>query len=361
MAGKIRPWPEHVVRAVLLCAGALVVTWLAMPSPVGSLAWIPSPAPALIGPYAENQELRRAERVFVGRVQGAEDVVFGPDGRAFASLADGRIVALAGDELVEVARVPGRALGLAFAPDGSLYGCVPRVGLVRIELDRAVMEVVVDVVEGVPVRYANAVAVASDGSVYFTDSSAVWEPGQLFEEVLDQRPSGRVMRFDPHTMTTRVLVRDLAFANGLALLPDESALVVAETARYRLWRVWLTGDQRNLAEVVVENLPGFPDNLSVTPRGTFWVGFFSTRKRVIDRAHPSPLVKDALASLPSLFRPRWVRWGFVLELDASFRPLRSLQDPEGVVIASVTAAREHQGQLWLGSLSDDGIPRVRLP
>jgi hypothetical protein len=42
------------LRGVAVFGLALIVTWLALPSPIGSLAWIPSPAPALDGPYKMN-------------------------------------------------------------------------------------------------------------------------------------------------------------------------------------------------------------------------------------------------------------------------------------------------------------------
>ncbi|MBM4280655.1 MAG: SMP-30/gluconolactonase/LRE family protein [Deltaproteobacteria bacterium] len=357
----LRPRFLLLLRALIVFGAALVATWLALPSPIGSLAFIPSPPPALDGPYAYNALLATATTSWGGQVRGAEDIVFDAQGRAHAGLADGRIVRFEGDRVVDVARAPGRPLGLAFAPDGALFSCVPGRGLVRIDPATGSAAVVVDVVEGDPLRHANAVTVASDGSVYFTDSSAVWGPGQFLEDILDQRPSGRVLRYDPRTGAVLVLARDLSFANGLVLSPDESSLLVAETGRYRLWRLGLSGDRKNLKEVVVENLPGFPDNLSRSPRGTYWLGLSSTRKRLIDLTHPYPLWKDAIASLPSWLRPAPVRWGFVLELDDNGRPLRSLQDPDGAVVASVTTVRERDATLWLGNHDGDGVLRLSIP
>jgi sugar lactone lactonase YvrE len=357
----LRPRLLLLLRALVVFGAALVATWLALPSPIGSLPFIPSPPPALDGPYAQNALLQRATTAWGGRVRGAEDIVFDAQGRAHAGLADGRIVRFEGADVVDVARLPGRPLGLAFAPDGVLFACVPGRGLLRVDPVKGAVTVVVDVVEGDPLRYANAVSVATDGSVYFTDASAVWGPGQFLEDILDQRPSGRVLRYDPRTGAVLVLARDLSFANGLVLSPDESSLLVAETGRYRVWRLWLSGDKKNLGEVVLENLPGFPDNLSRSPRGTYWLGLSSMRKRLIDLAHPHPLWKDAIASLPSWLRPEPVRWGFVLELDASARPLRSLQDPDGAVVPGVTTAREQGATLWIGNLDGDGVQQLPLP
>jgi sugar lactone lactonase YvrE len=351
----------HVLRGLVVFGAAAVVTWLALPSPIGSLPWIPSARPALDGPYAENWLLQRATVTHARDVAGADDFAFDAQGRVHTGLADGRIVRLEGDRVVDVARVPGRPLGLSFSPDGTLYACVAGRGLARVDVARGFVDIVVDAAEGFAVRAANGVTVAADGVVYFTDSSAVWGVGQFLEDVLDQRPSGRVLRYDPRTGEVLVLARELSFANGIALSPDGDSLLVAESGRYRLWRVWLTGDKKNLKEVALENLPGFPDNLAATARGTTWLGLSSTRKRTIDLVHPHPLLKDAIASLPAWLRPRPVRWGFAIELDAGARPLRSLQDPSGDVVSSVTSVRERDGVLWLGHLDDAGLTHLSLP
>jgi sugar lactone lactonase YvrE len=350
-----------VVRALAVFGIALVVTWLAMPSPIGSLAWIPSPAPALDGAYQMNTLLRATTTRFP-QLTGAEDVAFDDEGRAWTGLADGRIVRLEGDAVFEVAHTGGRPLGLAWSPkDGLLYVADAKRGLLRVDPATTQVEVLVQTAEGFDFRCVNEVAVARDGTVYFTDSSAVWGLDQLIEDLLDQRPTGRVLRYDPTTKTVTVLVRELSFANGLALMPDEKSLIVAETGRYRLWRLFLDGDKRNLKEVLVENLPGFPDNLSISPRGTIWVAMASTRKRILDAIHPHPFFKDAVATLPPGLRPQLVRWGFVLELDGNGVPLRSLQDPDGDVVPHVSSAVERDGQLWLGRRKGPGVGVVTLP
>lgn len=345
-----------VVRGASIFLLALLVTWLALPSPIGSAAWIPSPAPALDGAYWANDILARSERRFAD-LPGVDDIAFDDAGHGYASLADGRIVRLDGNTVVEVVNTGGRPMGLALSPtDGLLYVCDADRGLLSIDVARKSVNVVVDTAEGAPFRFVNDIAIDSRGVVYFTDASAVWRKDQRLEDVLDQRPTGRVLRYEPATKTTTVLARELAGAVGLVLAPDERSVLVAEAGRYRLWRVWLDGDKKNLKEVFVENLPGFPENLALSPRGTVWVPLSSTRKRLLDLIHPHPFLKDATASLPPWLRPSFVYQGFVVELDVNGTPLRSLQDVNAQQVASVSAIVERSdGSVWLADARGTGI------
>jgi sugar lactone lactonase YvrE len=354
-----RRLPLLIAQNVGLVTLALVVTWLALPSPIGSLPWIPSPAPPLDGPYRENNALEAARAVV--DVDGAEDLAFDDAGFGYSGLRDGRVVrfAVAGGAVETLANTGGRPLGIDVVDGGAaLVIADASRGLLRLDLQTRVLTTLATTAEGVPFRCVNGVDVATDGTIYFTDASAVWGIAQFTEDILDQRPSGRVLRYDPRTKTTTVLLRDLVFANGVALTADESALLVAESGRYRLWRIALVGEQKNLSEVVRENLPGFPDNLQRTSRGTFWVAIYATRKRLLDAIHPYPVLKDATASLPELLRPKPPRWGFVVEVDERGTPLRSLQDVGGDTVAHVAVAKERDGQLWLGGLTG---PLLRLP
>lgn len=350
----------HLGRGVVVFGAALFGTWLALPSPIGSLPWIPSPAPALDGPYWANEALTQAQVRFP-ELKGAEDIAFDADGRVYTGLEDGRIVRIDGDVVVDVVNTGGRPLGMEFSPhDGLLYVCDGKRGLLVVDVSRKSVGLVVDTVENDPFKYTNDVEIDHDGVVYFTDGSAVWGYGQDLEDILDQRPTGRVLRYDPSTGVTTVLARELAFANGLALAPDERSLIVAETGRYRLWRLWLDGDQKNLKEVITENLPGSPAHLSVSPRGTIWVALSSTRRRLFDAIQPYPLLKDATASLPSWLRPQPVKWGFVVEVGFDGKPLRSLQDVNAVVVPNLSVAEERaDGSLWMGRRDGHGITILR--
>ena len=69
-----------------------------------------------------------------------------------------------------------------------------------------------------PIRYADGVAVAANGKIYFTDASGRFPParwGGTFEaavlDILEQAATGRVLEYDPVKSVTRIVARDSAF------------------------------------------------------------------------------------------------------------------------------------------------------
>jgi sugar lactone lactonase YvrE len=170
-----------------------------------------------------------------------------------------------------------------------------------------------------------------------------------------------LLRYDPDTKETTVLLRELYFANGVAVAPDGAFVLVNETYRYRIRRYWLSGEKTGTDEIFAENLPGFPDGVSTSPRGTFWVAMFTIRNPTADFLAPRPFVRTLLAKLPRALWPKPQPYGLVLELDANGQVLRSLHDPDGKHLSVVTSVHEEDGQLYLGTLLNPWMARVPVP
>jgi len=343
----------------LIVTGLVVLALL--PSPIDPLPYEPSPAPALEGPLAPNEALRPAELLAEGTLRGPEDLAIDASGRLYAATADGAIVRL--DEAgrpVRFAATGGRPLGLRFAATGELIVCDSDRGLLSVDSSGSVTVLTAEA-EGAPFRLTDNLDVARDGTIYFSDASDRFgQPDYLFD-LFEARPHGRLLRYDPASRRTTVLLRDLYFANGVALSRAEDFVLVNETYRYRTRRYWLTGPRAGASEVFLDNLPGFPDNLDGNRKGSFWIALFTVRNPIADRLHPHPWAKSLLAKLPRFTWPRPKPYGLVLEVDESGRILRSLHDPGGQRVRHVTTAREHDGYLYLGSLDQDWIGKLALP
>lgn len=293
---------------------------------------------------------------------GPEDVAVDADGRLVAGDADGRIwcwpASAAHDERaapVLRAETGGRPLGIELDPrDGSLVVCDAYRGLLRVTADGAVT-VLTGEAAGRAFTFCNNAAVAADGTVYFTDSSdrypiAVWK-----RDLLEYRPNGRLLAYEPATGSTHVVADHLYFPNGVALTPDGSALMVVETSAHRLLRVDLPAG----TVTVLADLPAYPDNVSPVGDGTYWIALPSPRVAIAERLLPHPGVRRLVALLPDRLQPQPLRYGLVALVDGAGTVLRTLHGPAGRY-SMVTGVRQHGDTLWLGSLTEPGVARVSL-
>lgn len=290
---------------------------------------------------------------------GAEDVLVDDAGRVLTGVEDGRIFRISADGgVVELlAMTGGRPLGLEFAPDGSLVVCDAHRGLLRVDLRTDVVEVLVDRVDGVPMRFCNNAAVAADGTIYFTDSSREFGVDDWKADLLAHTRTGRLLRRTPQG-DVDVLLDGLAFANGVALAGDESFVAVAETGAYAIQRLWLTGTRSGERETFVDNLPGFPDNISTGSDGLIWVAIGSPRDRVLDLLLPRPpILRRVVWRLPERLHPRPRRTVRAQAYDATGTLVHDLNGTHQD-FHMVTGVREHRGRVWVGSLHETSIAAI---
>jgi sugar lactone lactonase YvrE len=287
---------------------------------------------------------------------GPEDVLLDSDGGVFTGVADSRIVRIGvdGRPTRTVARTSGRPLGLEWLPDGRLLVCDAKRGLLAVDVEDGKVEVLVDAVAGTPIRFCNNAAVDPDGTVYFSDSSQRFGIEYYRAELLEHSGTGRLFRRDPDG-TVEVLLTGLEFPNGVALDPSGDWLAVAETSNYRVLRLWLRGPRAGQHEVLVDSLPGFPDNISTGSDGLIWIAVPSPRNPVLDLLLPRPPVLRRIAwALPEALQPAEGRVLRVLAVDANGTVVHDVHDP-GEQYHMVTGVREHQGVLYLGSLTGRAI------
>ncbi len=350
---------KRALLLVLLLLG-LALAYLALaPAPIDPVGWEPGPVPVMSGPLAPNARLSAAELIGQGLLDGPEDVETDTQGRIYAGTNAGTILRVEGNQVVRFADTGGRPLGLDFAPDGALIVADAVKGLLSVDAAGQV-SLLTDSAEGGRFGFTDDVAVASDGTIYFSDASTKFGFGDHMLDLLEGRAHGRLLQYDPRSKATTVLLKDLYFANGVALAGDERFVVVSETYRFRLTRYWLRGPKAGSSEVFAADLPGFPDGVAQSGRGTFWVAMFTVRNSAGDFLAPRPFLRKMVANLPRLFWPKPEPYGLVIELDETGQVLRSLHDPSGAYVEQVTSAHEQGGKLYLGHLHRDRITRLDL-
>lgn len=355
-------------KTIALIALLLAVYLFFWPVPIAPVSWDAASAPGYTGPHAPNNRLAGLQLIALGDNQGPEHVAFGKDGNLYTAVDNGNIVRIKSDgALLEIfANTGGRVLGFDFDADGNLIAADAMRGVLSITPDGAA-RVLFDHVNGDPVRYPNSVVVAGNGKIYITDSSSRFAPsdwGGTFEastlDIVEQSASGRVLEHDPKQNTTRIVAKGLSFANGIALSDDEQTLFVNETGRYRVWRISVTADgldvveESPLASIVLDNLPGFPDNLMRGQAGRIWLGFAKPRNAIIDFMADKPFLRKMVLRFPRVFWPIPEAYGHVMAFTEDGRIVADLQDPSGVY-PETTSVTETADRLYVQSLHANNL------
>ena len=349
-----------ILKSLIAIIALLLAYLLLWPVPINPAAWTPPTAPELAGVYAQNSELARAERLNVDG-NNPEDVAFDSQDRIYTGTEDGRIFRFQpdGTQPQVFANTGGRPLGLIFDHSENLIVADAVKGLLSIGRDGNITPLSTEA-EGIPFRCTNDLDIASDGTIYFTDASSKFSLTQLKADLLEHQPNGRFLAYNQRTKQTTVLLRDLYFANGVAVSPDQSFVLVNDTGAYRVRRYWLTGARQGQSDIFIDNLPGFPDGISSNGQGTFWLALVNRRDKGLDFLQPHPFLKKIVWRLPNFLQPNIKRYGFVLGLDSSGKVVHNLQDPSPQCFTQIANVVEHKGALYFGSIGEKAIGRLPL-
>jgi sugar lactone lactonase YvrE len=373
-----------ITGALLLALAAYLAFW---PVPVEPVAWDAPTFAGYAGPHAVNDRLAAVRQVDVSPEIGPEHIDFGQDGRLYTGVLSGAILRMNpdGSAAETIVNTGGRPLGFDFATDGTLIVADAIRGLLAVAPDGKVT-VLADEIDGDPIRYADAVVIAADGRMYFTDATRRFSPRELgtFDasvlDILEHSCTGRVLVYEPAAARVALVIGGLCFPNGVALSGDERHLFIAETGEYRIWKVDLaargldarsalaSGDAR--ARVIASNLPGFPDNLTRSADGRLWTGLTKPRAAAIDRMASTPWLRSLTLRLPKSLWPVPPTYGHVIAFDEDGRVVADLQDPSGR-LPETSGVTERGGRLYIHSLhapalgvldaAAAGLPPAGLP
>ncbi|WP_422847537.1 SMP-30/gluconolactonase/LRE family protein [Acidovorax sp. M14] len=375
-------WAKRVgwgVGGVVVAVAAYLAAW---PVPIQPVAWAAPVAPGYQGVHAPNQRLARLNIIDLKGEVGPEHIALGKDGKLYTTVLSGNILRMnpdgSGQEVF--ANTGGRVLGFDFDAVGNLIAADAVKGLLSIAPDGK-LTVLADKVGNDPIRYADAVVVAQNGKMYLSDASTRFAPkdwGGTFEasvlDILEQASTGRVIEYDPATRSTRVVARGISFANGVALSQDEKHLFVNETGKYRVWKIAVdandldigqvngrTGSQpSSQARVLLDNLPGYPDNLMRGLGGKVWLGFAKPRGAAIDNMAGKPWLRSLTLRLPRALWPIPQPYGHVIAFTDDGKVVADLQDPSGAY-PETTAITETADRLYVQSLHAHGLGWLPKP
>lgn len=373
-----------IVLIVALVAGYVAYALL-LPSTFAPRAWQPQPTGAARSALPPAQPLTGLERLGVDVANGPETVAVDDQGRLYAGYDDGTIRRFSADgghhELF--ATTNGRPLGLAFGPapqshdatatqdttdtdhnesteSRTLYVADAEKGLLAID-PTGQITIVATGADDTPFGFTDDVDVGADGTVYFSDASSKYGNGHYMADILEHGGHGRLLAFDPATGEIQVLASGLQFANGVAVGPDGKFVAVTETGAYRVMRFWLSGPQAGTHDVLVDNLPGFPDGISFNGTNRFWVALFAPRNALLDAAAGQPWARRLIYHLPAWAQPAPEHVARILGLSTDGHIVTNLVNRSADAYAPITSVTQAGATLYLGSLTQNALARLPAP
>ncbi|MCO5130211.1 MAG: SMP-30/gluconolactonase/LRE family protein [Xanthobacteraceae bacterium] len=337
-----------------------------------ALAAAPSVAAKSASPFAQNDRLLHADAIGLDQVEGPEDVILDRQDRVYGSTRDGNIIRFSGPDLKtrEVfAHIGGRPLGMQFDRDENLIVAVAGMGVYGItpagksykitdETNRTWYKLNDDS----RLRMADDLDIAPDGKIYFSDCTTRYEMTTNTLDILEARPNGRLVCYDPATKTTRTVINHFYFPNGICVSHDGRSVLIASTSLCKVFRHWIEGPNKGRTEVLIDKLPGNPDNINRASDGTYWLALVGIRTPTFDLSMRNPGFR--LRMVKQVPADEWLapglNHGCVLKFNEAGEPLESFWDPTGISHSTLTSMREHKGYLYLGGLENNRIGRVRL-
>lgn len=332
------------------------------PTGTSPVAWDAPASTGLSGEFEANTLLEAVEHIGQGVGQAGEDVAVDKQGRIYTGYNDGRIVRFSkdGQSPENIANTDGRPLGLDFDNDGNLIIADADRGLLSLSPE-GVLSTLTTGTDSHQLVFTDDVDVAPDGRIYFSDASYKYNRHHLMNDIIEHRPNGLLLRYNPESKTTEILMRDLHFANGIAVSSDNTFVLIAETTAYRIHKYWLLPEHQPSHEVIIDNLPGMPDGISAGQEGRFWFPLVFLRNPILDKLSNYPQLREAILRVPDILKPKGQPYGFVIGINAEGKVLHNLQGHQPKALAPISSVEEVGDKLYLGSLAADFIGRIALP
>lgn len=304
--------------------------------------------------------LHGSEKIGEGKLLGPEDIVYDPKlGVIYTSCGDGWIKRVTVNDSVveEWVNTGGRPLGLALGYAGEVYVADAFKGILKIT-KHGEIELLTDEAEGVKFGTADAVAVAKNGMLYFTDASWKYDLHNYAYDMLEGRPYGRFMSYDPSTKQTKVIARDLYYANGIEMSPNQDSVIFCETPMMRCMRYYIQGEKEGTIDVFIDRLPGMPDNIRYDGEGRYWIALPTEHSYEWDLARRYPFIRKVMAFLEKyLKRPSVEKNAGALAVDLEGKPIEQYYDRELAFVTTGIKIGEH---LYLGNLIKPFIIRLNI-
>lgn len=356
---------NNKTTGILKIAAALIIPIVFNSCALQPLAWKPLPKPVFAGATAPNEKLTTAQKIELDGWYGPEDIVFDKAGNMYCGVhrkatdfSDGKILRIDTSGKIEIYYNAGSwVAGLHFDSNENLVALSHKEGLISISKDKKVTVLATKDENGKAFLIPNGLDIASDGKIYFSNTSEKLAYNIKYGRkiILEMKPLGGLYCYDPVQKKVTTLIDGTYFGNGVVLSKTEDYLLLVETTKYRVLRYWLKGSKAGQTETFIDNLPGFPNGISIREDGSYWLGFTTKRNDALDKMHTKTGTKKLVYALPGFLQPKADKFGMVLNISTEGKILQSLFDTKGIIMPEAGAVKEQNGFLYIGG---DVVPHI---
>ncbi|MBF2709558.1 SMP-30/gluconolactonase/LRE family protein [Flavobacterium soyangense] len=353
------------IKSIILVISGAILILSHQSCALKPLAWNPPINPLFEGITKLNNELTTVEKIDLGGWVGAEDIVFDSIGNLYCGVhkaendfSDGKILKINPDGKVEIFYDAGSwVAGLHFDKQNNLIALSHKLGLISISPLKKVVVLANKDDRDRRFLIPNGLDIDSKQNMYFTNTSSespyTIKYGRKL--ILEMRPNGGLYQYNPSTKVITTLIDGTYFGNGVVISKDETFLLMVETTKYQILKYWLKGSNAGKTEIFMDNLPGFPNGISIREDGTFWLGFTTKRNDALDKIHPKKGMKKFVYGLPNWLQPKQDKFGMVMHLSENGKILNSFFDPTGIKMSEAGSVKEQNGYLYMGG---DNLPYI---
>ena len=341
-------------------------TYFAPPPP-------PSTAPDSGSPYALNDKLRNVGAVGLRIIEGAEDMILDRDDNLYCGNRHGDIMRFFGPDHTRheiFAHVGGQPLGLPSTATAISTSASAAWAFIRSRPTASSTDCRTRPTARCS-RWSTISGCGSptistsppDGRVYFSEATIRFEMHEWPVDALESRGNGRIICYDPKTGKSHTEVSNLIFPNGICMLPDGESFFFAETFGCRVSRYYYAGPNKGRLDIIIDNMPGYPDNINRASDGNYWLAIVGMRSPALDLALRMPGFRRRMARriAPDAWMYPNLNTGCVIKFNEQGEVLESLWDLGGKNHPMITSIREHKGILYLGGIYNNRIGTYKIP
>jgi sugar lactone lactonase YvrE len=334
--------------------------------------------PALTGALNPNKDLQNAKILFKGQIHGPESFVW-KNGALYSTVENG-FVKIVNDRIVKtITSGPpgcssvaecGRPLGIRHYKDEIFLSADCYKGLLEIDFDTGKIVTLLPgdtVVDGIKVNFLDDLDFIDAETIIISDASSTWDLTRFFNSMMELKGDGRVLKYNLKNKEISTLLSNLQFSNGIQIHLDKESVLIAETGGARITRYFFDGPKKGSHEYFVTNLPGLPDNIRVTNKGTYYIACAVPRIQghwsLIDWLAPYPSIRKLILQLTPeslgfrFFAGTMANYGIFVEVDKNGKIIKSWHDPSGFT-RMISQATDADDAIYVGSYSHDHLAKI---